>query len=795
MITGSRPILVDCALGSKFRNLNCYFDPLPEHLIFTHWPTDSSKQYLRSPLLLQELQPVIPLPMTTRHLGLQPSNWSEVMTVLKASPDPVAVVSFSLAAGTTNSYVTADLIPHLSSEVARGQDELQRHTYITKTNSNEFNIQTVLPTRPGKFFLNIYLNEIQCSQSQQLCLSYLIESEASDHDARIGYPLVYPSIAKAFDCTLKYWNTGNKSYRCVNSISALLSLVFEASSDISFYHCLIRGRSTGPSESKPDDVYDYQTALANNSNLYKLVAIFPEEGWWTLYISGTTNFDGVTSGSTSLLTYQVFAEKGSRKLSYPRVLVPDTVIVPSDPITAMQNDVTTVPFATSTPLNFFHYLTAEQPGSGIFEGYSNVELDKERSNTDYANYLLNVVFPNPGTWTVHVFNALSNGVNEGLFQLKVTVDDPLPNTLLLQTNTSFLKEYNITLMKNGIVTFADDGQPFSFEFMAPAEVDFLHELKSPNNSQEDYCTHLYRQHDTMQQSTTTSTLSATFPSPGKWTLELFASKAGEDSYNLVVDLKLDVKNPLFNRRYPKIYPAFGRYGCHLLKDNALVKSTCGSEFKLPFQTSSAVYFSFKLENERHEDFSQQVFVHASPESKDKTLHLIFPECGTWKLIVYASQLEQLMGQVDPILQVCVESNECNRDVSFPLLYQHFYEPYRLSFNPKDLPLPSVVQIGALPKTLHISYYSPPDVVFHHYAELMRDSDGEQGARDGTTEHMATRMVSDDSTGLHRLQVEVAQTGHWTVLLFASNTDKPESPDKWSPVMKHVFYAVRANGNP
>lgn len=778
VMTESRPILVDCTLGSKFRNLNCYFDPLPEHLILTHWPIDPSKQYLRPPLLLNNLQPVVPFPVSMHCLGVQPSNWSEEITVSNASPDPVASVSFSLAVGATNYYVTAELVPHLnSSEVARCQDELQQNTYIMKTDLNKFNVQAVLPA-PGKFFLNIYLNEIQGNQSKKPCLSYLIESEAHQND-RVGYPQTYPLVARAFNCTLRYWNTGDKAYNCVNSSGGEVSLVFEASPGVSFNHCLVRGRTTGCDEA----VYHYQTALVNNGNLYKLLAIFPDEGWWTIHISGTTTFDSVTSGFTSLITYHVYAETGSRVVSYPHVPVPGTVIFPSNPITALQSDVTKVPFATSTPLEFYHYLTPEQPGTGIIEGYSNIKLDKEHCNNNYAYYVLNVIFPKPGTWTVHVYS-LRNGVNEGLFRLKVvTVDNPAPNTRLLNGNPSLLEEFDICLMNNGIVTFPDDGQPFSFEFMAPSDANFLHELKSPDNSKVDYSTHLFHQHDAMQQSAT-YTLSTVFPSPGKWTLELFASKAGENSFNLVVNLKLDVKNPVPNSCYPQIYPTFAHYGCQMSNDSALVKSPCNSsELKLPFQAPSKVYFSFRLEKETCGDFSKQVFVHASPENQDKTLHLIFPECGIWKLIVYASRLEQATEHAEAIMQVCVESKACNHDVSFPLLYQHFYEPFRLFFDRKDLPLPSVVQIGALPQTLHISYYSPaPEVIFQHYAELVQD--GSVAA-----EHVLTRMVSNNDTGLHHLQVEVAQTGHWTIFLFAANTYEP---DKWLPVMKH---AVRANGNP
>lgn len=788
--TESRAILVDCTLGSRCGSSNHYFMPPPEHLILTHWPLDPSKQFLQSPLLLKELQQIVPVPITTRCLGLHPFSWSEIISVSKASPDPVAAVSFSLTDATA-SYVTAKLVPQSCSQEVGDRDN---HTFVTKVDPNEFNVQAVLPTS-GKFILNIYLNEIQGNRSNHLCLSYIIESEIH-YDARAGYPYIYHLPAKAFDFTPRYWNTGNKAYNCVNS-NAEFSLVFEAGSDVSFYHCLIRGRTTGPNESNPSDVYHHQTLLVNdNRNLYKLLAIFPDEHWWTIYISGTRTIEGTTSGYTSLLTYHVFAEKGSRKLSFPQTIMPGTVFFSCNPITATQI-LTTVPFATSKHLTFYHYLTLGQPGNEIHEGYGNIELDEEhmRNNQGCIHYLLNIVFPKAGTWFVHVYNTQSNGVNEGLFKLRITVDDPKLNTYLLQSNISLLKEFDISLMNNGIVTFTDDGQPFSFEFTAISDVDLLHELKTPDNSPVDYCTYLTRQHNTHQLSTS-YTLSAIFPTPGKWTIELFASKAGNSSYELVLNLKLDVTTPVLDHCYPKIYPAFSDFGCQLL-NNALLKSSYDSgEFKLPFQVSSAVYFFFKLENERYEDFSQQAFVHASPDSQEKLLHLIFPECGHWKLSMYANRLQKPSEQsdtTDQVLQISVQSNACIRDAAFPLLYKQFYEPFRLYFDPKDLPLPSVIKASKHPQRFSISYYSPPDVIFLHYAEL-RMQDREQSAEDlkiggEVTEHVQTRMVSNSSTGLHHLQVEVTKTGNWTVLLYASSTDVPESPEKWIPVMRYVFSAI------
>lgn len=753
----------------------------PQNLIFTHWPSDPSKQFLQPPLSLQDLQPIIPIPVTTQCLGVCPFNWSEVIKVTKESVDPVASVSFSVT--TTISYVAATLVAESCSEVAEDGDSLKYHTLVNKVNSNEFNVQAVLPTS-GKFVLNIYLNEIQDGLSRNHSLSYIIECEICQHEASVGYPYIYPLPARAFDFVPKYWNN-KKSY--VNSSSALFSLVFEASSDVAFHLCLIRGKTAGPSDSQHSDVYHHQTLLVNNKNRYKLQVIFPDKDWWTVCIAGTRTSVGATSGYTSLLIYHVFAEEGS-KLSYPQVLMPGTVFFSSNPITASKNELTAVPFTSVKLLNVYHYLT-EEAGNEMQEGCSNIELADEHDDQGHASYVLNLVFPRPGTWFVHVYSTQSNGVNEGLFKLKITVDSPILNTFLIESNALLLREYEMSLVNNGIVIFPDDGQPLSLEFVHHSDgVEFVHELKSPHNLSVDYCTYL------SQQLTATSTLSAVFPSSGKWTVELFAKKNGKNALDLVLQLKLDVKVPVLNYCYPKIYPAFSTLGCELSKDDALVKSPCnGGEFKLPFQTSSRLYFFFKVENEtagRFQDFSQQAFVHASPDSENKVVHLIFPEHGHWKLSMYAKRLQQPVeaaNEAPQILQIALQNDVCVQDTSFPLLFEAFLEPFELHFDPENLPLPLVVQMSKPPQSFSIIYYSPPDVQFMHYAEVRTQGSVEE-ACDETIEHVHTRMMSSN-TGLRELQVEVVKAGHWTVLLYASNTDISKSPDKWTPVMQYVFSAA------
>lgn len=787
--TESEPILIDCTLGSG--TVSCgtqhYFMVPPQHLILTHWPLDTTKQFLKSPLSLYDLKPIIPVPTTTRQLGLHPCTWSEVIKVEKTSADPVASVSFSLADVTT-SFVTAKLVLKQHSAEATDKDEFQYHTFVNKINTNEFIIQAVLPTA-GLFVLNIYLNTIQGNNSRHLCLSYIIESEKC-HNSEVGYPYLYHLPARSFNFVPIHWNNGKKSYNCAHS-RGVFSLVFEVNSDVSFYHCLIRGKATSTTVSKSCDVYHYNTLIVkDDKNVYKLLAVFPREDWWTICIAGTKT-EELISGYTSLLTYHIFVEEGSEKMSYPKIILPHEIFFSPNPITAT-DQVTTLPFASLKSFDFYHYLTLDEPDSELWEGYSNIEIVDEYDEQNHSKYILNVVFPKAGTWFVHVFCVLHNGLNEGLFNMKIIVDNPTPNTFLVQSNALSQKEYKLQLPNNGIISFADDGQPFSFEFVAAdSDLDFVHELKSPNNPPVDYCTYLSRRDYQY-------TLNAIFPTPGKWTIELFASRARRNDYDLVLNLKLLVETPAIDQCYPKIYPSFSTFGCKISQHDALMKSVCASgEFKMPFQAPLATYFFFKLEKEsaeQHNDFSQQAFVYIDPDNQNRILHVIFPEHGHWKLDLYAKKIQQVAEDTtgSHILQISMHSDVCVSGTTFPLLFEHFYEPYKMYFKPQDLPLPSNIRIGKLPRTLTIDYYSPPAVKFMHYAELKMEDKGQSTEQVccEVTEHVPTRMISD-STGLHRLWVEVANAGCWTVYLYASNAENPALPDDWIPVMRYVFCATLA----
>lgn len=764
----------------------------PQYLILTHLPADPLRQFLNSPLTVQELQPIIPVPMTTLCMGLQPLSWSEVIDVPKDVSDPVVSITMKLN-DSSNKYIYAKLISQTHSVSESDQSELQNCTYVSQIKENIFEIQAVL-SNSGTFILCVYLcKDIPENQLDHPCLSYIIRSDLVQND-KVGYPFFHPLSAKAFEFKPLYWGSDKKSYNCVHS-NQVFSFVFEASSDISFHHYLIKGKVTKPNMSQLCDVHRHNTLIvANKQNIYKLLAVFPDEGWWTIHLFATrvSRFEEEISGYTSLLTYHVFADSGSPNLSYPRSVMPHTVLFDTNPVAVAKNPavLTTIQFATSKVRNFYHYLTFSQPNGKSWEGYSNVEIASEYDNSFYTHYKLHVIFPKAGLWFVHLFGKTRNESYDELFELKIDVFDPTLNTLLVQNNASLQKKFNINVMNHGIITFTDDGQPFSFKFTAPhSNINFAHDLISDGNIALDYCTFLSV--DNQKEQNTPHILHALFPTAGNFTLRLCIKEDEEDAgNNLLFEIKLTVKNPVLEYCYPKLYPAFSSIGCRILEPNALLQSSCHTgELKLTFQAPNNVHFFCKVQNQtnsEHNDLSQLALVHNFPESEDKTLHCLFPDLGEWKLILYARILpEPVENDYTPILQISTRNMLCKANFSFPLLYEGFYNSLNLYFDPDDLPLPSLLHVGKGPAYLVIKFYSPPSVKFTHYAEV-KCADSE------IPEHVLTRMMSNIDSGLCELQVEVLKTGQWTVFVYAKSTMHLQDESEGIMVMQYAFCATNKN---
>lgn len=773
---GRLPVLIDCVLGSGYVNSsscfvkapsNCYFAVPPHFLILTHWPTNPSEQFLKVPLSFDEMQPIIPVSMRVVRSGLHPQSWCEVIPLKQDSPDPVVSISVRLNSPTT-SYLTAKLVLDSDKSEVFSCGELQAKTLIKCSGGNEYNVEAVVPTS-GIFSLYVYMHSTERDHNRldNFCLSYTIKADIETR-LNAGYPSLYFLPAKVFGFSPLYWNIGKKSYEAILTNDVLI-IVGKVKSDLLFDHCIIKGLVTSSSEAEAHRRYDYNTLLRQNrnKNLWKLSAVFPDGGWWTVCISATKSSDRLTIGYTGLLYYQVFVSKGAPELSYPQLFLQE-ILFDGRPVAATE-DITTVSFTLpSSCTKFHHYLTYQQPSGDSWDGYTRIEID--HSN----HYKLSAVFPKTGIWFIHVFSEAETE-SVGLFRLKLVVNHSSPNAFLVQTNLE--QQNHITFIDGCMIRFLDDGKPFSFRFSwCQPDTVFLHSLKSQDGSIARYCSFLEKKDDDTNQ--TICTLNALFPCPGKWTVELFGST------DLIFEIKLAVANPVSDYKYPEMYPAFSELGCELSLADAQIRTCYDGNFRLPFQGPPNIYFIGQVESQqKSKDLSQQSFIHSHPDKREKILHLIFPAKGEWVVTLYAKSGDEF----SCLLCVLVSNTTFKSDLSFPITLDSFYHPFKLYFSSDDLPLQSVIQVGAQPQTLKIKFYSPnKDVIFEHYAEVQ--SKGRRTSTDSIKSYkrVLTRMISNSDTHIYELQVEVAKPGKWSVFLYAKHSDDEEG----LAVMQYTFSAQK-----
>ncbi len=779
-------ILIDCTLGSGYISPTLdyvkdftrhYFGIAPGYHIISHWPTKISCQFLKVSLSLQDLQPIIPVSVRTLNLGLMPQTWTEKINVAQDNSNPLASLSLMLNKSDDNMYIKAKLISQ-SLQIPWCDMELQRCVFIRKNNDCEYKIEIALP-ESGSYILNIYMCNKKRDCPDLLCLSYIIESNLTPND-KIGYPFVHTLAAEAFKFKPIYWNA-KKSYNCVTG--RLFSLVFQSDVDLSFHHSLIQGKVNDPSTAEPGKVFNFNTSIVSNrKGLFKLLASFPYKGWWAVCLSATRMMgnDEVVSGYTSLLNYQVYAEDGSEKSSFPKNYMPRNIFFDTNPVLKADDDLLMVPFASSKTFSFLSFLTYEQPSGEALEGYSNIDAVDEYDNTTFQHYNLNVFFPKEGIWFVHVYRQQNEVDSSILFQLKVAVGRPISNVIMVQCDNLLKKEYEIEFINGSTIIFEDDKQPFSFCFLALSHIKLMQYLKLQDQSFDNLT---FLSSTQVDEGHSNYTLSVLFPKTGKWTLEVYAVKEG-DAHNMIFHMHFAITKPLSDCCYPKIHPAYNSYNISILNQHALLRSCYKtSELKMPFQAPEQILFFWKMENTSGSDYSQQAFVHCIPESENRILRALFPEEGEWKLDLYAKRLSSIQSDYEPVLTLSVKSSAHESNYSsFPMLYE---SQHRIFFAPEDLPLPSVITVRKNPMNLFIKFCIPSDVALRHYATIETVNENENETE---IKQVLTRMTTNIENNIRRLEIEVATVGHWTVFLYIKNVDD-QPDDEWTAVMQYNFTAL------
>lgn len=569
---------LDCTLGSGSTSSSSgfvksytpdYFAVPPEHLILTHWPTDPEHQLLESSLSLQDIMPIIPVPITTLRRGILPQTWCETLCVPNQSQCPVVSVDIKTIGEHT---ISADLVP--GPEIDVPHDSFYQNVYMRRVN-NQWKIELAIPLK-GQYKLNIFSKPGHKTDEDKSCLSYIISCDANT-ELKLGYPMLHEAASR-YNLSLIYWNTPTQSHICQN-MSGLLNVVFEANPGQNFNHYILPGRVANTSTTTIGNIKHYNTLLVSNSgievSLYQLQAVFPSNGWWTVYLSCDNK------ETTSLLTYYVYVTAGLPNNSYPRILVPHVTLNNIKPITSTGEDLLEMQFVSSKHLDFRHHLTFQQPTSEPLERFSKINLEGKIKG--YYIYSLQVIFSMPGNWYIHVSGKESLEMRyTKLFDLNLDVKGAKTNTYFIDYNRSIGDSLGFRIL-NDSFKFLDDGQPLSYSFEAMPHINFYHTIKSSTNDSisEDYCTHLSSESSTER--TSCYTLNAIFPSSGKWSVQLFAAKKECTNFSPVFSMNVRVSIPSPQLCYPKINSTFHQQNMKIDKEKALIKTNKNGELELPLQ--------------------------------------------------------------------------------------------------------------------------------------------------------------------------------------------------------------------
>ena len=804
---------IDCTFGSgavtsgnaEFTSeaTHHYFAVPPERLILTHWPLEETWQLLESPITLQEMQPLIPVHAQVFASGVQPKNWSEC---IHSSDSPVVRVELQVE---PDVIFTAKLTEYDAALKGVQKPDLSapgiEQAIYLEHSKDKVAVNAMFP-HSGYFTLNIYMKEPVSEGQQdpryQLCLSYQVRCEFS-HQSQVGYPLVFDAASNAFGFQLLYWNFPHKSYICENE-TGKLEVVFRANPDLHFYHCLLPGKVKDLDSSSADQYHTMVACDSEDPSLFTLQIVLPEVGWWTVNLCASkADIDLTCTGTvgyTAVLNYHVLAKRALQKHSYPLPLSHDVTFESCTPICANGGEPLTLPFIFPKALDFDCYITHGHPqGERVDQCTKVINLDSpDGAGTSNYRYALKVTLPKPGKWYVHVF-AIEESSQEatayfGLFNLCLETDSGMLNTIFPYLDTSLAKELSIDINTSDALQFLDDGTPFQMHFLAPTVLRAQHDIESLTQNSASADTS--QQHYTALQRTSSSntsrckyTLTAVFPSAGRWSVRLFASLASDaDQYRLVIRADVEVSNPTPDVAYLKLHPAFYQLSLSVPDNHLQYKVVRDSpEYKLPFNAPDNLHFAWTMKHlPSGEDLRQQAFVHYSIAEKsqcDHRLDLILSRPGEWQLCLFAKPINTQAGyqtEVDEnesyssILDFKIQSKEVTTDRAFPQIFEPFSSFGMRLKSPSAVPLPSIV--NQIPVLVTVPFYSPPQVKFWHCAEVAELPDSVHD----------TRMISNSDTRMHELSVEISEQGHWTVTLYAQHINSASK--NWVAVLQYTIFA-------
>ena len=794
---------VDCTHGSgtlvQQDQLRCfcrdYFASSPKHLVFTHIPTDPSWQLLQKPLILDELRPLIaPDIHVFGRDGVEPQVWRECIHIAPGSPDPVARVSI---------HAQPDV--HFSAELDKASREqaalASTHSLLDSSSSLDRNIfiqQTekgvcvfaAMP-RPGHYTLKVYSNRKndnrqEGQQTLSLCLTHVLQCDATTQ-AQVGYPSVYLQAAESFAFRLLHWGRPQKAYICECKTGRLsMQMAFRALSDLEFFHCLLPGRVDKPAAVANSAGQHHRTVVIRDTadpTLYSLHVVFPEKGWWTVYLSVSYPDD---SGCSPLLSYSVLASQGLPSWYYPHALSHLVSFSSAEPISATGSEVVSLPFSAPVQLAFLSHLTHWEPKGDKVKHCTLVSKEGMVANTHL--YCLKVVFPCEGLWYVHVYAINKADLTptfrtfSSLFTLCIEVTQGQMGRF--PSLDSSAEDLGIALLDHKPVSYTNNDLPFHFQFLAHRHTDFLQPIKlvsCDNDSADD----LFLENCTsLSQSPIGDpclyTVTAILPHVGSWKLKVSAQQPGTNQYPQVFSVPLKVYVGVTHlKRFFNLYPAFHQLGLGLCEEHQQYTTTvAGSEFILPFLSPDGLCFDSSLKSLPAGEKVQHdiIVLHTSEHGKaNKLLRVLFPCPGAWLVRLFACPWGKGCDSLSLVLEVRLKAEGFRSKHTFPQVFDAFDNEFGLELDSAALPL--VSRVHTIPHTLTIPFVSPDNVRFWHDAVVTSDPG---------IDTYATRITSDQLKIHHELVTKVSSWGEWKITLYAQHS--LSDGHNFTPVLHHMITA-------
>lgn len=780
-------VLLDCSYGPRSVahgwQTDCslsqyYFAVPPEQMIFTHWPQDQCWQLLEKTYDFSNVELLVAPHAGVFALGITAVTCCEEVELKADLPGPVVHVELRAPPSLHLSARLAGSVPARSLDATRqcGED---RTTYIHRE-GEKVHIYVLCPAE-GKYCLQIFARSL-LSDPQMFCFSYYVANHVPGNEY-CDCPVMYQMAAAAFKFQLLSWNTPQVPFIAKNE-SGKMDITFNAAQNIKFHHYIVPSRHANDSS----QALYYYTHLARHKTdpqCCLMQVLFPTEGWWNVFIWCSSNSvsDGSTSGYTLVANIRMYACIGIKGQTFPHITSPAITFDNSHPILVRDGEVLEVPFGYSDDGEVLEAYISRDRTNAVYPMADYATVEDMMSG---GRYLLRAVLPQPGKWEICVVAKKASGSSPTevmVFQLFADVERGLNNAVFPYLFTATAVDLGVRLVDSKPVIYPRDGGLFLFSFEAPDGVEFQHGIQlvpdpdvpsNKSSSVVDYCTYL----QFPSSACNLHTIHSTFPSPGVWSVVVYARKGSSGVFYQVISVSnLEISmTAQIALCYPKINPSFhGMFiPSNCLPCPSVIEQT---EFRLPFSAPGSLYFSCSMNMESSEECTfDHAFVHNTEDGK-YLLHIIFPKPGVW--FIYVNSMRGSVGKEETklLFQLKLKAVAYKKDFAFPQVFEPFYTNFKMSISDAHLPL--LQRVGKRPSSLVIPFNCPSDVLLWHLAQVNE-----------VVYEAATQIPPSVEPGKHELVVNFNKSGIWIITLYAQHVSA-ENKTVWTPVLRHTVSVERS----